>query len=80
MKLKGEFAFVLLELDSTEELINIIAGRDHVGVRPLYYNKNKTNEIYFSSEIKGMLNYTNDICEFPPGNIIYFNMVNKKNK
>ena len=77
-EIKGEFAFVLLELDSNEELINIIAGRDHVGVRPLYYNKNKTNEIYFSSEIKGMLNYTNDICEFPPGNIIYFNMVNKK--
>ena len=48
--LNGEFAFLLY--DKKEKCI--IAGRDRFGVKPLYYAY-KDGEIYFSSEIKGLI-------------------------
>jgi asparagine synthase (glutamine-hydrolysing) len=66
--IKGEFAFVLFEFDNTNKLVHYIAGRDSVGIRPLYTNKNSFDTIdIFSSEMKGMGLYKDDIMEFPPG-------------
>lgn len=72
--IKGEFAFVLLEFDKLQNLQMIMAGRDQIGIRPLYYhdvNKN-SNGIIFSSEIKGTNNFNDKIQEFPPGTIKIF--------
>ena len=61
-EIKGEFAFVCYEIRDNN-LFKIIVGRDQLGIRPLYYVKNK---FIFSSEIKGISNFSN-IIEFPPG-------------
>lgn len=49
-KLEGMFAFVLL--DRRKKIV--IAARDHAGIKPLYYGK-KGGDIYFSSEVRGLL-------------------------
>ncbi|MBA42805.1 MAG: hypothetical protein CMF62_02210 [Magnetococcales bacterium] len=73
-EIKGEFAFCMFEFDIHKNLRKIIAGRDQVGIRPLYYhNPTKSSElIMFSSEIKGMTSFEDKIEEFPPGKIVKF--------
>jgi len=70
-EIKGEFAFILFELDKFKKIKEIIVARDTFGVRPLYYGNNK-NTIMLSSEIKGMNNFLGDINEFEPGFIKQF--------
>lgn len=73
LKLDGVFAFVLW--DSKREII--FAGRDRIGIRPLFYFQN--NEcLAFASEEKGLLTNNNifsdpnnSIKQFPPGHIFY---------
>jgi len=76
--IKGEFAFILLEFDNLKNLTHIIAGRDQIGIRPLYYHKpdNNSDSLLFSSEIKGMNFFENEIQEFEPGTIIKINIDN----
>ena len=55
------------------KLQKIVASRDHVGVRPLYYGKDENNSIIFSSELKGIpKEFTGEIKEFPCG-CLYIN-------
>jgi asparagine synthase (glutamine-hydrolysing) len=70
-EIKGEFAFLLFEFDKNHNMKQIIVGRDMVGVRPLYYHKPNllTTNLIFSSEIKGMNSFQDDIQEFEPGTI-----------
>lgn len=68
-KIKGEFAFTLYEFDEMTKLSKYIVGRDHVGVRPLYCCEDNDNIDFYSSEMKGMLEYEGKIQEFPPGTI-----------
>lgn len=73
--IKGEFAFTIFEFDKHKKLRHIIAGRDQIGVRPLYYNSDNylSNGLLFTSEIKGAKFMTDTpffkgtIDEFPPG-------------
>jgi len=67
--LDGMFAFCIY--DKVEN--KLICARDHVGIKPLYYYFNqKSNEFYFSSELKGLFEFKevpkkisqNAICEF----------------
>ena len=67
-KIIGEFSFIIIEFDEKQNFKKLVASRDHIGVRPLYYYRDD-NEIRFSSEIKGM----NKAEEFPPGNIFTYN-------
>jgi asparagine synthase (glutamine-hydrolysing) len=70
-KIKGEFAFVLMEFNRYNNLSKIIIGRDQIGIRPLYHHKvsNSSNIMVFCSEIKGANSLDVDIEEFPPGYI-----------
>jgi len=68
--IKGEYAFLLFEFDSNNNLTNLIAGRDMIGIRPLYYS-NTVKNLIFSSEIKSCGNKY-DVIEFSPGSIINF--------
>jgi len=63
--LDAEFAIVLY--DST--LNTLIAARDPLGIRPLFYGYIKeTQDIVFSSEVKGIIESVEKVFTFPPGN------------
>ena len=71
--IKGEFAFVMFEFDRLKNLKKIFASRDQIGIRPLYTNTRITDELIFSSEVKGINSYDGEIEEFPPGSITLYN-------
>lgn len=60
-KLDGIFAFVLIDGD------DFIAGRDPLGVKPLYYGKDKGGRLYFASEMKAIADQCESFEAFPPG-------------
>jgi asparagine synthase (glutamine-hydrolysing) len=62
-EIDGEFAFVIEDKKSGE----VFAGRDPMGIRPLFYGKTKTGEYAFASEAKALKETCTDIVPFPPG-------------
>jgi asparagine synthase (glutamine-hydrolysing) len=79
--IKGEYAFIIIELDNLQNLTQMIICRDHIGIRPLYYHKPTINNNYFlfSSEIKGF--FSNDpIYEFTPGTFMHINFDSLNNQ
>lgn len=60
-KIDGDFAFVVIDGD------HFIAGRDPIGVKPLYYGKDSEDRLYFSSEMKAILEPCKEVKAFPPG-------------
>lgn len=60
-KLDGDFAFVAVNGD------DFIAARDPIGVKPLYYGKDREGRLYFSSEMKAILEPCEEVKAFPPG-------------
>lgn len=71
-KIKGEFAFILFEFIDNK-YNNVIVGRDQIGIRPLYYHPpNESEQLIFSSEIKGCSNFNGSVIEFSPGTIQKF--------
>lgn len=59
--LDGDFAFVIIDGD------DYIAGRDPIGVKPLYYGLDERGRIYFSSEMKSIADQCKSFSTFPPG-------------
>ena len=59
--LDGVFAFVIV--DGQE----VYAGRDPLGVKPLYYGHDIHQAIWFASEQKALVDVCTEIHEFPPG-------------
>lgn len=64
--LDGVFAFVLIEGE------RVIAGRDPIGVKPLFYGYDEQGRIWFASEYKALIDECTQIEEFPPGH--YFTL------
>ena len=60
-KLDGMFAFVVINGD------DYIAGRDPLGVKPLYYGLDERGRIYFASEMKAIADQCQTFSTFPPG-------------
>ncbi|WP_306352825.1 asparagine synthase B [Flavobacterium sp. '19STA2R22 D10 B1'] len=60
-KLDGIFAFVVIDGD------DFIAGRDPLGVKPLYYGIDARGRIYFASEMKAISEECKTFSTFPPG-------------
>lgn len=62
--LNGIFGFVITKNDGKE----IFAARDHCGIKPLYFGKGTNGEVWFSSELKCIVDQD---CvtfeEFPAG-------------
>jgi asparagine synthase (glutamine-hydrolysing) len=75
-EVRGEFAFILFEFDRLKNLKKVIAARDEIGVRPLYYHPyEKTSDVlFFTSEIKGGMNFDGKLAEFPPGYVITYHL------
>lgn len=62
--LDGEFAIVLRDSKTGD----IMAGRDPIGIRPMFYGYDKqTGGIAFASEAKGLMPFCRDVQPFPPG-------------
>jgi asparagine synthase (glutamine-hydrolysing) len=59
--LDGMFAFVIIDGD------DYIAGRDPLGVKPLYYGLDERGRMYFSSEMKAITDQCRSFSTFPPG-------------
>ena len=47
--------------------IGVFLARDSLGVSPLYYGQNDDGALCFASEVKALLEVTQDVREFPPG-------------
>ena len=63
-KLDAEFALVLYDKKSKK----IIAGRDPIGIRPLFYGYlRESKDIIFSSEVKAINDLCSEVYPFPPG-------------
>ena len=59
--LDGMFAFVVIDGD------DYIAGRDPLGVKPLYYGLDERGRMYFASEMKSIADQCKTFSTFPPG-------------
>jgi len=69
-EIEGEFSFVMTVLNSKNEVSHIVAGRDQIGIRPLYHGQN--GSAIFSSEIKACTFFNGPVTEFKPGTIQRF--------
>lgn len=66
--LDAECAFVIYD----KELDIVVAGRDPIGIRPLFYGYLKSSgKIAFASEMKALIHICDDIKPFPIGTIYY---------
>ena len=59
--LDGMFAFVVISGE------DFIAGRDPLGIKPLYYGLDERGRIYFASEMKSLADQCQTFSTFPPG-------------
>ncbi|NLI53914.1 MAG: asparagine synthase B [Clostridiales bacterium] len=61
--LDAEYALILYDHKSD----SLIAARDPIGIRPLFYGFDEDGKILFSSEAKNLIGLTDTIIPFPPG-------------
>ena len=62
-RLDAEFALVLYD----GEADSLVAARDPIGIRPLYYGYDRAGAIVFASEAKNLVGLCKEIRPFPPG-------------
>ncbi|MBR0373689.1 MAG: asparagine synthase B [Mogibacterium sp.] len=62
-ELGSEFALILYD----QETDSLIAARDPIGIRPLYYGYDRFDEIIFASEPKDLIGLCKTVRPFPPG-------------
>ena len=65
--LDAEFALIIYDKKTN----SLIAGRDPIGIRPLYYGYDKDHNIIFASEPKNIVGLLDKILPFPPGHYYY---------
>lgn len=61
--LDAEFALIIYDLQNN----SVIAARDPIGIRPLYYGYDSKKQIAFASEPKNLIGLVDEILPFPPG-------------
>ena len=62
-RLDAEFALIIYD-SATDSLI---AARDPIGIRPLFYGYDADGAIIFASEARNLVGLCAEICPFPPG-------------
>ena len=62
-RLNGIFAFGLWDRAARRFII----ARDPIGVCPLYWGRDRSNRLWISSEMKGLVGMCDDAAHFPPG-------------
>ena len=66
-RLDAEFAMVLY--DSAQQ--TLIAARDPIGIRPLFYGYDRDGGIVFASEARNLVGLCAQVRPFPPGHYYY---------
>lgn len=66
-ELDAEYACILYDSKSD----SLIAARDPIGIRPLYYGYDSNNQIVFASEPKNIVGLVKTIYPFPCGHYYY---------
>ena len=61
--LRGMFAFVVYDSKTG----SFLAGRDPLGIIPLYYGFGQDGSVWFSSELKAITDHCQIFHQFPPG-------------
>jgi len=61
--LDAEYACIIYDARKEE----LVAARDPIGIRPLYYGYTDAKEIVFASEAKNLVGLVSEIKPFPPG-------------
>ena len=61
--LDAEFAMILYDPDKKR----LLAARDPIGIRPLFYGYSKSGHIAFASEARNLLGLCDKVMPFPPG-------------
>lgn len=61
--LDAEYALIIYDSKKND----LIAARDPIGIRPLFYGYDKDGGIMFASEAKNLVGLTDKIMPFPPG-------------
>lgn len=61
--LDAEYALVIWD----EKAQKLLAARDPMGIRPLFYGKTKDGAMAFASEVKALQSFCGEILPFPPG-------------
>ena len=62
-RLDAEFALIIYDAMTD----SLIAARDPIGIRPLFYGYDKDGAIMFASEAKNLVGLCKEVCPFPPG-------------
>ena len=62
-KLDAEFALIIYDTDTK----TLVAARDPIGIRPLYYGYDDEGHIVLASEAKNIVPYCKKVLPFPPG-------------
>lgn len=62
-RLDAEFALLLYDAKGKK----LIAARDPIGIRPLFYGKSESGDTIFASEAKNLVGLVDKIRPFPPG-------------
>lgn len=62
-KLDAEFALVIWDNQNKK----LVAARDPIGIRPLFYGYTSEGKIMFASEVKGLSPFCGKVEYFPPG-------------
>ncbi len=62
-RLDAEFAMILYDAKHDR----LIAARDPIGIRPLYYGYSESGRIAFASEAKNLVGFCREILPFPVG-------------
>ncbi|MDD6037564.1 MAG: asparagine synthase B [bacterium] len=62
-KLDAEYACVIFDAKKN----SLVAARDPIGIRPLFYGYPKDGEIVFASEAKNLVGLVTEVFPFPPG-------------
>lgn len=62
-KLDAEFAVIIYDQNKHQ----LIAARDPIGIRPLFYGYDTSNQIIFASEARCLIGLVDQIIPFPPG-------------
>lgn len=62
-ELDAEFACIIYDAKKG----SIVAARDPIGIRPLFYGYTEAGEIVFASEAKNLVGLVDKVMPFPPG-------------
>jgi len=62
-KLDAEFAMILYDAKKGR----IVAARDPIGIRPLFYARSDSGGMLFASEAKNLIGLSGKVSPFPPG-------------